>query len=245
MVLPEDITVYIPSRKRPDQAARVVRMMLPQATVVVDAAEEAAYRGAGLERLLLHPGLLGLSRIRNFIVAQCPTRVTIQIDDDLRFVGVMPGIHTRRMRHPDELASLFYSTAVVAEEAGVGLFGWGAVHRPMHFNPSHPFHLANPAAGSLGTIDALPRWDERLVTICDIDATLRELQERRIVWMDMRFSFNFGEMFTQPGGLQGIRTSALREKELALLHEKWGDFLDLESGSKSGVTKNKILVTRS
>ena len=109
---------------------------------------------------------------------------------------------------------LLYSTAVVAQEAGAHLFGYGDALRPLYYKPDRPFTVTEVVDQVIGVIGKDVLWDDRLMMKGDTDATLRELLLRRIVWVDNRLAPNCGQMFQNKGGLQDIRTNRLREADI-------------------------------
>lgn len=242
----DDISVYIPSSGRSEMAFYMQRYLLPSSTIVVAESEQEDYIRAGIPegKLSTHPNLLGLSRIRNWIVQHSSTRVTIQLDDDIIYFQCNIGARRRVMKTSDELMSLFLSTSNVAADAGVHLFGWGGIKRPLYFKPDRPFVFTTPISQVLGTVGKDVKWDENLLTVCDIDATLRELELRRIVFVDNRFFANTNPMFETRGGMQRIRSSERRAADLRYLKEKWGPVIDVESKIKSGTSTCKINVKR-
>jgi len=65
-----------------------------------------------------------------------------------------------------------------------------------------------------------------------------------IVWVDNRLAPNCGRMFQNKGGLQDIRTNRLREEDIRLIEEKWGDAVECRTRNKSGSSVNRIMVKR-
>ena len=246
MLQADDVSLWVPSRHRASVAAGLLCGPLPSATIVVAASEYDAYLHQGIPsaHLTTHPDLYGLSRIRNWILAHSPTRVTVQFDDDFRSFHGMTGRRRRVIKDPESILALLYTTAVVAYDAGVQMFGFGGALYPLYYKPYHPFSVTAVVDQVIGVIGKDVIWDDRLVMKGDTDATLRELLLRRIVWVDERLAPDCGEMFQNKGGLQDIRTHKAREADIRILEEKWGNAVDMRGKNKSGSSSNKIIVKR-
>jgi hypothetical protein len=222
-----DISVHVPSSGRPDKALRTKTKFLPDAIVYVAEREKQAYLDAGIppDALRTHPNLEGMGRIRNFLHDDCKTLVCLQVDDDFESVLARPGLRMRTIRRPELLGDLIYSTALVASDMGVSLFGWGVQAWSLTYKDHDPLGVRGPFGGAVGTIGKLARWDDRLVIAEDCDVVMRELLERRIVFQDKRFYWNFGKIAGGTGGLQSVRSKERCDKDKALLRQKWGDFV--------------------
>jgi len=246
MLSPDDLSIWVPSRSRAPQAAALLRGPLPTATIVVAENEYDTYvqQGVAPAHLTTHPNLFGLSRIRNWIVRHSPTLVTVQVDDDFRCFHGMTGRRPRIITDPESILMVLYSTAVVAQEAGAHLFGYGDALRPLYYKPDRPFTLTEVVDQVIGVIGKEVLWDDRLIMKGDTDATLRELLVRRIVWVDNRLAPNCGQMFQNKGGLQDIRTNRLREADIRLIEDKWGAAVECRKRNKSGSSVNRIMVKR-
>lgn len=246
MIARSDITICVPSSRRPTQAVHVKRGLLPSALVYVAENELDTYVAAGLPRACLrtHPNLVGLARIRNFIVRQCPTEVCVQVDDDFAYVQAMAGFRVRHIRDPRALAELVFSSALVASDMGVRLFAWSNKGTPLYYKDHDPMDLKGPVGRALGVIGKGVVWDERLVASVDTDVTLQELLESRIVFVDQRFYWHCGSIGGNPGGLQALRTSERLTLDRGLIQAKWGRFVEVEKKTKSGLTTNSIRVDR-
>ncbi|HPD15791.1 MAG TPA: hypothetical protein PLE19_12625 [Planctomycetota bacterium] len=243
---PLDLSVWIPSSHRTAEARRAMAL-LPTATLVVADSERDEYLRAGhsATRLIAHPDLFGLARIRNFIVQRAGTEIVVQVDDDFQSVHAWPGRKRRIYRDPDRLMGIIEGTARLAAEAGARLFGWSNAGKPLYFRPHDPFDFRGPVGRVLGTVGDAVAWDERLATMVDTDATLQELLVNRFVLLDTRFYFHCGAIYGNRGGLQRIRTRELRERDLALMRRKWGPCFDVTSKAKTkGMGTNAIRVVR-
>jgi hypothetical protein len=225
-----EITVSIPSSGRPDKAYRTKTQFLPGALIYVAEKEEFAYLAAGIppESLRIHPNLQGMGRIRNFLLNDCRTNVCIQVDDDFESVLARPGLRMRTIRKPELLADIMYSTALVASDMGVSMFGWGTQAWPLNYRDHDPLGIRGPFGGASGTIGKLAKWDDRLLIAEDSDVIMRELLERRIVFQDKRYYWNFGKVAGGTGGLQSVRSKERCDKDKELLRTKWGGYVQFK-----------------
>ena len=134
MITPADISIIVPSRERPELCVQLIATMLPTAIVLVADNEAESYLAAGVppERLTTHPNLFGMSRIKNFLVQRCQTEVCVQISDDLECIYCMTGT-IRHVTDPQFILDMLHRSAVVAQEAGCHVFGYGDYFRPEYF----------------------------------------------------------------------------------------------------------------
>lgn len=227
MIKRSDISIHIPSSGRPARALRTKTLFLPGAVIYVAEREKKAYLEAGVpaDALRTHPNLEGMGKIRNFLHQDCQTLVCIQVDDDFESVLARPGLRMRTIRRPELLADIIYSTALVAGDMGVAFFGWGTQAWPLNYRDHDPLGIRGPFGGACGTIGKLARWDDRLLIAEDSDVVMRELLERRIVFQDKRYYWNFGKVAGGTGGLQSVRSKERCDKDKELLRQKWGSFV--------------------
>ena len=80
-----------------------------------------------------------------------------------------------------------------ARGAGARLFGWHQRSDPRLLQRNDPFGVNHWVGGAVGVVrdedGGVPKWDELLKCKCDIDATLQELLDNRLVWNEARFCF--------------------------------------------------------
>jgi len=73
------------------------------------------------------------------------------------------------------------------------LFGWHQRSDPRLLQRNDPFGVNHWVGGAVGVVrdehGGVPKWDELLKCKCDIDATLQELLDQRLVWNEARFCF--------------------------------------------------------
>ena len=95
-----------------------------------------------------------------------------------------------------------------------------------------PFGVNHWVGGAVGVVrDAkggVPKWDELLKCKCDIDATLQELLDNRLVWNEARFCF-VQERDKNLGGNSLFRSEERIAAEKRYLKSKWKAHIRIET----------------
>jgi len=229
MLQRSDLEVAIPSSGRAKRCWQTMRTLLPMANVYVAEREVDDYRSAGIpaERIRTHPNLEGMGAIRNHLVQDARKSALVCIDDDLRFILCRVGRKPRKIAEPERIFDIMYGSALVASEIPVAMFGWGVQAMPWFYRDSDPMTLCGAFGGAVGFIGKTARYDDRLKVGEDVDVILRELRERRIVFSDKRYYWNFGKVMGGAGGLQAVRSEERCRLDRELLKAKWGESLHL------------------
>lgn len=238
------IALVVPSRKRAGNMERIMRL-LPTASICVDEREEADYRRVvPKKKLVLHERTSTLGEVRRWILGHYKERIVVMVDDDFRGVNIWVGRRRRMTRDPGAIAQIIETTAQVADDMNVALFGWGRWSGPRDFQSHDPMMFRCFLSNAWGVIGREFRIDKRLNLCESVDLTLQNLLRRRIVFVDNRYYFDCGEIWGGAGGLQGIRTADGQEWEKKLMQSRWGKHLNLETRKKGGSTGMRILVKR-
>ncbi len=223
--------VAIPSKGRSASIRDLSLTLFPDAIVVVDQAEEGAYRQVVPDgRLVLHPGppaLGSLAAIRNWILDNVVAGdgVLVMADDDVSELVSMPGWSPRRYRDPQVVREVLENAAQCCLDAGVGLFGFGQSRHPLHFRPFDPLKLSGWVGSVVGFVgDHGLRYDERLSMHDDMDLSLQALLQHRIIWNDTRWAF-VNLRLTNAGGLAAYRSAEHYALERQILRDKWGRYV--------------------
>lgn len=238
--------IAIPSRRRPDSAARQVARF-PDATVYVAEGEREDY-----ERYI-QPGNIrthrerGMGAIRNHILDDTPRELAVvMIDDDLERLVCHVGARTRRVPEA-RLRGIIEQLIVAVVDLDVSLGGFGSFHNPKFYPQLLPFSLTAAPLGIVVHNGRKIRYDPALdVQYEDLDATLQALSTSRVVWVDNRFACVAGYL-KNAGGLQGVRTGERMAACRDRLEHKWGKHIDVRSSprsSKGGTPGAKIKVKR-
>lgn len=231
MPLPNWLTLAVPSRGRSKTFSPLVER-LSNLKVFVDEREAESYARFG-DRLVLHPGLKTISAIRQFMLDRIETDCVVMMDDDLIGVAPLVGVSRKPIRRADEVERVILSLALCARDSDAKAFGWNRNANPGFMRMHDPFHLVAPLAGAFGIIGRDIRFDTALIHGQDVDFTLKQILENRIVLADLRYYFDFGPVGGGTGGLQDVRTRERIMDNIATLERRWGKYLEL-SGKQAG-----------
>ena len=105
--------------------------------------------------------------------------------------------------------------------------------RPANINQGgDPFGVNHWVGGAVGVVrdehGGVPKWDELLKCKCDIDATLQELMDNRLVWNEARFCF-VQERDKNLGGNSLFRSEERIATEKRYLKRKWKAHIRIET----------------
>ena len=116
----------------------------------------------------------------------------LMLDDDISACVCMVSLRCRKLSIAETIAML-ENSAWCARGAGARLFGWHQRSDPRLLQRNDPFGVNHWVGGAVGVVrdenGGVPKWDELLKCKCDIDATLQELMDNRLVWNEARFCF--------------------------------------------------------
>lgn len=177
-------------------------------------------------KLVTHPSLPSLVRIRNWMIDYFQEDVLVQIDDDLtRLVAIRNGYATRS---PEIIQDVLDNAIDITTDLGLGVFCFNRNARPMDYRPFDPIGLTNAPVGStfgmLGPARTR-KFNDEYTGRADLQFTLKTLQEDRILYCDRRFYFDHGRIFTGRGGNVGLVTTQQAERTQALLERNWGAYV--------------------
>ena len=116
------------------------------------------------------------------------------------------------------------NSAWCARGAGARLIGWHQRCDPRLLQRNDPFGVNHWVGGAVGVVrdehGGVPKWDELLKCKCDIDATLQELMDNRLVWNEARFCF-VQERDKNLGGNSLFRSGERIATEKRYFKRKW------------------------
>jgi len=235
--------VVIPSRKRVEACAQVLRMF-PGALVVVHEAEVAVYTALGAE-LLAHPASVqGIAPLKNWILDNVPDETVFIVDDDISCLKAMAGRVTTSavIRDPVAIRQIVENAEQVARGWGTPVFGFnqnGGDTRK--FKQQDPLATSGWVGGAMGIIGRALRFDSNLKLRADIDFCLQAQLKFRCIYADLRFAF-VEQRFNNTGGNAALRSSERNQRELQYLQQKWGKWLNVVTGK--GTVMLKVQVKR-
>jgi len=201
--------------------------LFPTATLVVPETERGDYAHVPLETFTVPDDLKGISILRNWIIRRFPEDVVVMLDDDLSACMCMVALKVRKLSIA-ETEQMIRNTAQCAYGAGARVFGWHQRSDPRLLQRNDPFGVHHWVGGAVGVIGKAPRWDELLKCKCDIDATLTELLENRLVWNEARFCF-VQERDKNLGGNSLFRSAERIAAEKRYLQKKWRAHIRFET----------------
>ena len=206
--------------------------LFPSATLVVPESEKADYADIPLPELVTIPDeITGVSAVRNWIVDRFDEDALVMLDDDITACVCMVSLRCRKLS-PDETLAMITNAAWCARGAEARLFGWHQRSDPRLLQRNDPFGVNHWVGGAVGIVrdenGNAPKWDELLKCKCDIDATLQELLDTRLVWNEARFCF-VQARDKNLGGNSLFRTSDRITTEKRHLKRKWKAHIRFEN----------------
>lgn len=236
MVKPDaglDYRLVVPSRGRPDNMARIQRL-LPTATIVVAEDERDRYLAeVDADKLVCHPGaaggVSGLPAVLNWIWAHFDEDTVVEADDDLLTCKAWTGESARRVwqniTNPEDVLQIIENGVRIAQDLDITAFGWGKSQNAAFAKPDHkpitPTGLVANVFGVRGAAKKRP-YDPLMIGRASVDWTLRTLLEDRCVMIDKRVFFDCGTIFGGAGGNAGIVTEEKFRLATQRLRERWG-----------------------
>ena len=215
--------VIIPSKGRSAIIAK--HPLLKYALVACPESQADAYREEGANVVPRPDSLVGLYAARQWILDTLwdeSEPFIFLLDDDLIHLDYLFTRHPTISTDPDYMMAVIAAAAQPAIDSGAGLFGFSHTNRPQERKCNVPFRLRAWLNGSgLGIIDRSLSFDKVLRVRGDIDISLQNLAQNRIVWQDVRWCF-VSSRWDTPGGVTAVRTTEVQAEALEYLQTKWG-----------------------
>jgi len=204
--------------------------LIPNATLVVTDEEREKYdhlKGLVSEIVEIPASLLGMPKIRNWILDRFDEEALFMADDDLESVHVMTHEKGMFIFDPVLVEQIIDNLYICARDAGAKLFGFGMNHKPVGFNENNPFRMVTWIDQGWGIIGRDLRFDEHQFVKEDLDLCLSSIMRHRIIWSDQRYVW-VGEKRGNKGGLTQFRTARNDKDDLDYLQRKWGRYLGVK-----------------
>lgn len=220
--------IVIPSRKRADSIGKRSLGLFPTAVVTVDERELEAYRPVCAQygnTLLPHPPLDTLAQICNWILDAFPDEVVVIAEDDIIKMVSFTGISVRSYRDPIAIYQVLENAAECAQGVGARLFGFTDSQNPMHYKPQDPLSFVANLYTIWGHVGKAVRNDPYRRMFRDMDTTLTELLQNRIIFCDSRFHFESVAPLRQGGGNAINRASENLPAAMEYMQRKWGHYV--------------------
>ena len=233
--------IIIPTKGRADVIGAKALRLFPDATLCIGADEVDAYAPLSNNLLVHPPEVVGIGPLRQWVLDHVNDPCVMMVDDDVTHVYSQVGFHKERIEDADTARAIVERMAILAQDAGVRVFGFNQAARPLTYANFRPFSLDTWVGGVVGIIGRELRYDQRLLLRADIDFCLQSLLHDRIVLVDGRFSF-IHTRFAGSGGNARQRSSERHAQEMAYLKRKWGPYLDIVQAK--GTTRLVVRVSR-
>lgn len=216
------VKIIIPSRARPQNVAPA-SLVFPRATWCVGESDTGRY-DLPKSRRLVHPdSVVGIGRVRQWILDHVEGPV-FMADDDIKMLWCTVGDFGRPVDDPEAVQSIIENCAGIAEAVGAPIFGFDQAWDVRKFHPPDPFRFTGWVGTAVGFIGRDVQYDQSLLSQADIDFCLRALLEKRLIFIDHRFSF-VCKRFKNAGGSAGIRSSAEYEAQIRRVCHRWGKWI--------------------
>lgn len=227
MISADSLRVVIPSRRRVESCAEAVRLF-KRPLVCVAEEELSDYRGIGAE-LLSHPNeIVGLGRLRQWILDHVRAHVLVQCNDDVKSLLCLVGRSVRSIIDPDAIERLLLNAAGICEELGVTCFSFSPTKDVRKVAPWEPFRLTRLEGALLGFVGRGLRYDPAVSQFDDVNLSLEACLKDRFVWQDSRFAAEHN-FITKGGGNSVSRSVERTTAELAHMKARWGRYMGVHS----------------
>lgn len=233
----DSIKIVILSRGRSD--TMTTHKILPMATLVCPESEAKDYEKFGLPIVTTPDDVIGMGRLRNWVLDNFKEEILVMVDDDVTGVRLVADLICKEMRDPEIAYQLIVATAICAKDAGVGVFGWNQQWDVRKYRAEYPFRLNTWAGGVIDIIGRDIRFLERNMFKVDVDFFLEQLLQKRIVWIESRFSF-VQVRDRNKGGNSAFRTAEKVQDEIEFLKKKWQAHYNVRQAKTTVVTSINI-----
>lgn len=244
-----DYVIVVPSRKRSHNMPMLVEL-LPSAMICIDEREVEDYKPyVPADKLLVHPPLTGGAYVRNWILDNVEAEAVVMLDDD--FSGIHCNTGSKRfLTDSEEILAIIENGAITCADLGLTTFCWSRTPNTTIIHPDWrpvvPIQFVFGAFGLMG--DALKRrYRTDMPGRADVDWTLQTLLHDRCVIADVRYYFDFGQVFSGRGGNVGLVTPDDFLRGSKLLKKTWGNSFSFKTSpwvKKVNSTACSLKVTR-
>ena len=224
--------IISPSHGRSGEVSRLLKL-IPSAYIAVDSSEEDDYCSAvSRERVISRKEkLVGMGAIRDWVCLYAKERADflVMMDDDLAGVWTCTHSFKKKIIDPTSILNILESMIQMTEDANTAISGFDySSSNVVNYSHCKPFVL-NGWIGQTYIINLSKyaeqdgvRFDRNFYVSEDNDISLQSLLLDRIILRDSRFCFDYGVMYGNAGGLQGVRNSIWEKECDQLLLQKWG-----------------------
>jgi hypothetical protein len=231
MAAPESRVTVIPSRRRPGNIPNMMRCF-PDAYVCVEDSEENDYKDVVPHgRLVLHPPLSGSAAIRNWMIDHFQEDCIFQVDDDFKRIQCYCNADIRDVSYiseADHIAGIVDNAHWPAFDLGIGVFSWARFANPMQYRPFEPILLCGtPIMCAFGLRGPARhrKFDPAVPHMADLNFAMETYRDDRVAYVDARYYWDFGKIYSGTGGNQGMVSYEQRTNSLRLMRSRWTRYL--------------------
>lgn len=238
-----DIRVVIISRSRANSIkGRTLKYFPDWVEVIVPESQKESYQKVIDNPLITTPDdVKGLGVLRNWVLDHLKEETVIMVDDDINSVYSLTSERTRRIDDPLEVMQVLINTAVMAQDMGIGCFGFSQVDI-RKYKGTDPFILNTWVGCVIGIIGRRYKFREDKFKV-DIDFCLQNLLVNRILLCDSRYYFAQGRD-NNAGGNSEYRTEELMDQSIKSLVDKWFPYVSSNKKKHRNNVSIKLNVAR-
>lgn len=185
--------------------------------------------------------IIGMAKIRNWILDRFDEEAIFMADDDLESVHVMTHKKGLFLYDPVQVEQIIDNLYICARDAEAHVFGFGINQKPVGFHENQPFRFCTWLDQGWGIIGRDLHFDEHQFVKEDLDLCMSSIMKHRIIWADHRYAW-VGKKRVNKGGLTQFRTARNNQEDLAYLQRKWGKYLSVTK--KKAVLGLSVAVSR-
>lgn len=232
-----DIKILILSRGRSDNVS-TVNVFPDYIEILVPESEKELYASKYSNPILTIPDeIMGLGRVRNWVLDNFKERTIIMLDDDIQRCYCISGLHARQIKDKEEMLQILINDAVMCDDAGLHCFGYTQTDI-RKYSGCEPFKLTGWVGCVIGVIGRKYRFRDDKYKV-DIDFCLKNMLVDRVIWIDCRYYF-FQNRDNNKGGNSIFRTAEDYQRSLDSLLQTWQGWLTVSENRSQISIKTHI-----
>jgi hypothetical protein len=212
----------------------------PEAIVCVEDSEAEDYKPVVPgSQLVLHPPLHGSADIRNWMIDYFQEDCIFQVDDDFKRIQCYCNADVRHVSHiteADHIRGIIDNAHWPAFDLGLGVFSWARFANPMQYRPYEPVLLCGtPIMCAFGLRGPARRrkFDLSVPHMADLNFAMETYRDDRIAYVDARYYWDFGKIYSGVGGNQGMVSYSQRQNSIRLMRSRWTRYLTVGSAQET------------
>ena len=219
------VGIYVPSYKRSDRI--MTWNVLNDCTYVVRESEEAAYRKAGITKILTAPDeeINSLAKVRQWIIDNTPEDIVIQCDDDISRMIYKGKNNKVEIADKDVIDMEFERVAQILSDLRLGFASCTMTGDVRKFNAEFLFKGITGGICWFNKECLKSRFDNMTYIKEDTDFVLQELLQNRIIIIPDYFGMQ-NEYDKNAGGNNENKNSRALNQTVEYMKNKWGKYYD-------------------